>query len=214
MEPIARHLLNVSEQTPKPESAPTAPVSQTAIRTLWARMTEIYGHRWSATFGESTEGNSAADTWAKGLAGITPAQLADGLKACITSSDPWPPTLPEFRAMCVGVPSLVTIRAEINGKGERTPFAILVWQRLDAYQFRMVSAKDAERMLRDAYEDAREFVMRGGALPAVAPAIESEEKEFKPVSDDIAKKHMLDLRRELYGNKGNDDYIAKADSTF
>jgi hypothetical protein len=177
-------------------------------------MAEIYGHRWTASFGANPDPDGAAGTWAKGLAGITGAQLADGLKACITNSDPWPPTLPEFRAMCVGVPSLVTIRAEINGKGERTPFAILVWQRLDAYQFRMVSAKDAERMLRDAYEDAREFVMRGGALPAVAPAIESEEKEFKPVSDDIAKKHMLDLRRELYGDKGSGDYIDKADATF
>jgi len=203
MEPIARHLSNVYEQTLKPESVPTAPASPTAIRTLWARMTEIYGHRWSATFGESTDGNSAADTWAKGLAGITGVQLADGLKACIASSEPWPPTLPEFRAMCLGIPSLISVRAEINGKGDRTPFAILVWQRLDSYQYRQVSAKDSERMLVGAYEDAREFVMRGGALPEVVAAIEQDEKEFNPVPDEIAKKYMLDLKKELYGNSGD-----------
>jgi hypothetical protein len=162
-------------------------------------MTEIYGHRWSATFGESTDGNSAAETWAKGLAGVTGPQLADGLKACITSSDPWPPTLPQFRSMCLGIPSLVSIRAEINGKGDHTPFAMLVWQRLDSYQFRQVSAKDAERMLVGAYEDAREFVMRGGALPEVVAAVEHEEKKPVPVSPEVAKKHMLDLKRELYG---------------
>lgn len=164
-------------------------------------MTEIYGHRWSATFGESTDGNSAAETWAKGLAGVTGSQLADGLKACIASSDPWPPTLPEFRAMCLGIPSLVSIRAEINGKGERTPFAMLVWQRLDGYQFRQVSAKDADRMLVGAYEDAREFVMRGGELPVIAAAVEHQPKEFVPVSPEVAAKHMLDVRRELYGER-------------
>jgi hypothetical protein len=173
-------------------------------------MAEIYGHRWTSAYGDSTEADGAAGTWAKGLAGVTPAQLADGLKACLASSDPWPPTLPEFRAMCLGVPSLVSIRAEINGNGDRTPFAILVWQRIDSYQFRMVSAKDADRMLREAYEDAREFVMRGGALPEVVGAVAHEEKAFVPVSPDVAEKHMLNLRRELYGA----DYIAKADEAF
>jgi hypothetical protein len=100
--------------------------------------------------------------------------------------------------MCLGVPSLVSIRAEINGNGDRTPFAILV------------SAKDADRMLREAYEDAREFVMRGGALPEVVGAVAHEEKAFVPVSPDVAEKHMLNLRRELYGA----DYIAKADEAF
>ncbi len=164
-------------------------------------MAEIYGHRWTASFGANPDPDGAAGTWAKGLAGITPVQLADGLKACITSSDPWPPTLPEFRAMCLGIPSLVSIRAEINGKGERTPFAMLVWQRLDSYQFRQVSAKDADRMLVGAYEDAREFVMRGGELPVVAAAVEHQPKEFVPVSPEVAAKHMLDLRRELYGDR-------------
>lgn len=162
-------------------------------------MAEIYGHRWTSAYGDSTEADGAAGTWAKGLAGVTPSQLADALKACITSSDPWPPTLPEFRAMCLGIPSLVSVRAEIHGKAERTPFAILVWQRLDSYQFKQVSAKDAERMLIGAYEDAREFVMRGGALPEVAAAVEHEEKKPVPVSPEVAKKHMLDLKRELYG---------------
>ena len=31
-------------------------------------------------------------------------QLAAGLSACIASADPWPPTLPDFRARCLGIP--------------------------------------------------------------------------------------------------------------
>ena len=76
------------------------------MRTLWVRMAEIYGHRWTSSYGDSESG--AARTWAKGLAGVSPAQLA------------------------------------------------------------------AARMVRDAYEQAREFVMRGGQLPAVVAALEGQ----------------------------------------
>lgn len=162
-------------------------------------MAEIYGHRWTASFGANPDSEGAAGTWAKGLAGITPAQLAYGLKACITSSDPWPPTLPEFRAMCLGIPSLVSVRAEVNGKGERTPFGILVWERVDGYQYRQMSAKDAERMLQGAYEDAREFVMRGGELPVISAAVEHEAKEPEPVTPEQAKANLAKLQAILYG---------------
>ena len=47
------------------------------MRTLWVRMAEIYGHRWTSSYGDSESG--AARTWAKGLAGVSPAQLAAGL---------------------------------------------------------------------------------------------------------------------------------------
>lgn len=162
-------------------------------------MAEIYGHRWTASFGADPDPDGAAGTWAKGLAGINPVQLADGLKACIASSDPWPPTLPEFRAMCLGIPSLVSVRAEVNGKGMRTPFGMLVWERIDGYQYRQVPTKDAERMLLGAYEDAREFVMRGGELPELAYPIAHEEKEVTPLTPEETKANLAKLQAILYG---------------
>lgn len=172
-------------------------------------MAAIYGHRWVSSYGADPAG-VGGDTWAAGLAGLTGPQLADGLRAAVASSDPWPPTLPEFRAMCLGIPSLVSVRAEVNGKGDRTPFAMLVWQRLDSYQYRQVSAKDAERMLAGAYEDAREFVMRGGALPEVVGAVAHEEKEVTPLTPEETKAKLARLQELLYGG----DYIDKADEAF
>ncbi len=72
---------------------------------LWERFTHIYGHRFATAYGESAlnaEGQltDVAQTWAAGLAGITGEQLAVGLRACIKREDTWPPTLPEFRALC------------------------------------------------------------------------------------------------------------------
>lgn len=59
-------------------------------------MTAIYGHKWASAYGET----DADDTWASGLKDMTPQNLADGLRACLDRAEPWPPTLPEFRALC------------------------------------------------------------------------------------------------------------------
>ncbi len=69
-------------------------------------MTHLYGHKFSAAFGESAANpdgslTDVAHTWAGGLCGITGAQLAAGLRQCILSGAEWPPSLPEFRAMCL-----------------------------------------------------------------------------------------------------------------
>ena len=63
---------------------------------IWQRMTEMYGHRWT-----SQQGEEPNDTWLRGLHDLSTADLGCGLVACRDSAEGWPPTLPEFRAMCV-----------------------------------------------------------------------------------------------------------------
>lgn len=59
----------------------------------------------------------------------------------------------------------------------------MVWQNLDWYQFKHVSADKADRMLKEAYELVRELVMRGVALPEVPEqAIEQERPKVTPAS--------------------------------
>lgn len=66
------------------------------MATLWLRMTELYGHKWTSVHGES----DTSDTWGKVLVGLSREQLAAGMQACARSDDPWPPSAPEFRALC------------------------------------------------------------------------------------------------------------------
>lgn len=146
-------------------------------------MAEIYGHRWTSAYGDNPN-EGAAQTWAKGLGGILPRQLADGLRNCLASADPWPPTLPEFRAMCLNVPTLAQVRLELRG-GDHSPFTRAVWANLDGYRFRQSSADAADRMLRDAYELTREQVMRGQPLPEPSEAIKHEKPVFKPASPEV-----------------------------
>lgn len=65
------------------------------IERIWERMTAMYGHRWVSAHGERDDG-----TWSAGLGDVTGDEIAHGLSACLSREDPWPPSLPEFRAMC------------------------------------------------------------------------------------------------------------------
>lgn len=157
-------------------------------------MAEIYGTRWTSSFGERTD-EGAALTWAKGLAGLDPRQLAAGIEACIASADPWPPTLPDFRMRCLGIPSFAAVRAD---SAKQDGFTRLVWQYLDGHRYRMSSAEHADRLLREAYDQAKEHVMRGGAMPkAPAGEIAHEVREETPASREQVQTHLADIAKEL-----------------
>lgn len=69
------------------------------------KMTEMYGHRWTASFGEKADPDHS---WASVLKGITGQQIANGLNALVDKPDEydWPPPANVFRAMCLQVPGL------------------------------------------------------------------------------------------------------------
>lgn len=133
----------------------------------------MYGHAWASQNGDQATGITA-ETWASCLAGVTPTQIADGLRACLAEGAEFPPSAPRFRGMCLGIPSLAMVRLEIRG-GEHGPFTRAVWGNLDGYRFRQSSTDLADRLLRDAYDLTREQVMRGQPLPEARQQIEHEE---------------------------------------
>jgi len=64
-------------------------------------MAELYGNRWTGSFGVSADQSHA---WAAALGGLNGQQIAVGLAALTTTEDEqlrkWPPSAPEFRALC------------------------------------------------------------------------------------------------------------------
>lgn len=78
--------------------------------------------------------------------------------------------------------------------GQRSPFTLMVWQQIDGYLFKQASADKSERMMKDAYELAREMVMRGHSLPEVPTAvIEHVEPEFKPATKESVEAAFAEL---------------------
>ena len=97
--------LQNGQQRPVENGSATTPPPRLIIN-LWERMAHIYGHKWTSAHGESgiekNELTEVARTWATGLRGVTGEQIAVGLRACIDRLDDWPPTLPEFKRLCLG----------------------------------------------------------------------------------------------------------------
>jgi hypothetical protein len=185
-----------------------------AMRRFWARMVAIYGHKWASAYGDACEADDgkltvAGDTWQRGLTGVTEYQIADGLESCLTSADPWPPTLPAFRALCLGIPGLTAVLREINaylrrgapGDLDPTPFVRLVWMHLDTYRLRHADVDKGDRLIRAAYDVAREAVMRGEPLPEPpVAAIEAAKPEKPKPADPAVVAAELAKVRELLGD--------------
>lgn len=186
---------------PDQAEGPSPPtLADDALDALWIAMVDVYGHKWTSAFGVDPQTGSGS-TWARGLAGMNARQLGAGIDAAIASADPWPPSLPEFRGMCLSIPSLGEVRHELHADAAvRTPFTVLVWQGIDSYAFRLASREQADRMIRDAYELAREHVMCGGELPGqvAGELAEPEKPEIKMADPDAPSR----AREALWGESG------------
>lgn len=198
-----------------PLGAPdTAPPNLRTLRRLWAKLAGVYGWRWTKAYGDSPERfdgdrptgelTVAGETWQQGLTGITHAELTLGLSRALTSADPWPPTLPEFRAMALGVPTLAQVQLALANRREQpdgmTAFVRLVWRWIDGYAFARADTSTAERMVRGAYELAREYRMQLGPLPAAPVAVIEQAEPPRPTaaSAATAAAHMARIAEMLH----------------
>lgn len=81
--------------------SPSDKLSQSNMDKLWLKMAELYGIRWTGSFGASADQTHA---WATVLGGLTGQQIANGLSILSATQDQqlrkWPPAAPEFRCLC------------------------------------------------------------------------------------------------------------------
>lgn len=160
----------------------------------------IYGHRWASAMRE-TATDEAAACWLEGLAGVTQHQVAAGIRALRRGEGPrdgWPPTLPQFRELCLGVPSLAEAKARIGvAARDRSAFDRLVWHYLDAYRFRRADQESAERLIRDAYDQARAHVLRLDPMPPESQALTHEPAPAKPAKPETVETEFAAMARAL-----------------
>lgn len=192
-------------------------------------MVGAYGYRWVNHFGDSPEHDEqlaigdearltdAGKMWAEGLAGMSSAQLGAGIRRAVFSAQRDPPTLPEFRAMCLGIPSLARVQITLARRNDDEDpqlraFVRLVWSYIDPYRYNNdADPKSDVFIIRDAYLLAREHVMSGGELPP-APAgllAAPPKKAPKPIpaSDEFVAAELDKIRDalKLAGTGSHDD---------
>lgn len=104
----AHDQLQTKSETPLPSETPEK-LPRALMDKLWIKMTEMYGHRWTANFGVLADPNHS---WASVLKGLNGTQIANGLNALVEKPDEydWPPPANVFRAMCLQVPGMPSIK--------------------------------------------------------------------------------------------------------
>ena len=145
-------------------------LSDKMICNIWQRMATIYGYKWVSHMGNADSGNGiltdASKTWQKGLRGVTIEQIKYGFDVLIFKNHEWPPSLPEFRKLCLsnmisGVPSMdevLKVLISVQGKNGslasryRHPLIFAISQEIDMFELRTAKTMDAKRLVNAVYE--------------------------------------------------------------
>jgi len=194
-------------------------LSERVINRIWEKMSAIYGHRWVSAYGvhvdESGKLSQAAETWSMGLSGLSREQLAHGFEYLLKNGKEWPPTLPEFREMCVqastdvpGLHEVVSILANARSREGslvdryRHPLVLAIALEVDMHALRTASTTKAEAMVGPAY---KRLVAAGWPeWPEHAFDRVKSIGHDKPVSRQAARDGLAMMRAALgYGGCGN-----------
>lgn len=146
------------------------------IEDLWERMAKIYGHKWTSSYGDADDG-----TWRAGLRGLTRKHIAHGLTKCVRGAEVWPPSLPEFIAMCkptpqdFGLPNFETAYREairgcaVDDHVWTHPAVYHAMQEVGRYEFKNFTDSRLRQLFERAYEITCRRVMDGEQLDAPIP---------------------------------------------
>lgn len=162
------------------QQGPQRKVTTRTIEMLWDKMSAMFGHRWTSSFGEKTDPDGV---WMRCLQELTPHDIGNGLNAVALSGMDWPPTAPQFREMCVNhalinLPSADEAYFELchfMRSGSRnyqllSPATYWAWRTLDHWNFRHMNADKAEKTFRAAYKLALDHARKGGEFAPVPVA--------------------------------------------
>lgn len=127
-------------------------------------MTQTYGHKWTSSFGDAPKADHA---WAKILGGLNGQQIANGLHRMIELGQTdqevakWPPSAPDFRAMCLhvsGMPDVAQAWTEaLIGKYSHEAVQVAA-EATGTYELR--TAKHSDKALRQNFERNYAIVQR------------------------------------------------------
>jgi len=164
---------------------------------FWVRMLAHYGHAWRAEHGLVPDGERAA-VWSDAMAGLSGQQIANGIRAATMRLSDFPPRAAKFRELCLGIPSLGEVIAELaNTNAERSPFATAVWRRLDDWAYRCADTRKADAMMAKAYAHVRKRVLLGDALPKPEPQVEHKPEPFTPAQPHVVDRAFAEIMQTL-----------------
>lgn len=179
---------------------------------LFNRLDGMYPQRWRAAFPGEDSIRNWREAWADAFidAGITPQQVADGIRACARQYD-WPPSITEFLKACA--PQLDAeaafseaceqMRLREDGRDQWSHRAVY-WAAVEfgTWDLRNASWQTAKgrwtRLLAEklAQQDLPEVPPRRDALPAPGQGSADPEKVRKLLAECKARLHAMPVMAE------------------
>lgn len=189
-------------------------LSDQVIFHLWKRMLSIYGYKWASHMGLSTDAkghlSDAAKTWQQGLSGLGIDQVKIGFDMLISKSCEWPPSLPEFRKLCLSkkmedIPTseqCVNVLVSVSGKTGSIksryghPLIFCIASQVDMHILRTVRTVTAIKTIMPIYE---RLLLKG--FPGWPDYALTEQKALKadkrPVDLEKSRSHFASFCEKL-----------------
>lgn len=176
---------------------PTAQPLQAGDRrmaNLWIRLTKQFGARWASQYGDCDDG-----TWASALRGVDSQTLGQALGRVALSGSEFPPSLPEFLAICgraSGLPDAGTAYA--NACHNRWSHAVVyeAAKRVGIYELRTRAERDMMPKFREHYGAVCAAWMAGERF-SVPGALRVTRQKPAACRPEVAAAHMAKLRQAL-----------------
>lgn len=196
---------------------------------VWLRLAEIYGHRLTSAFGDKPP-----QPWIAGIAKLTDQQIRTALGRCVADKIAWPPTLPEFIALCEprpedhNLPSLEdAYREAVMLAGDRlagkpiNPSHPAIWHAADAAGLTLLTqyAEAGKRDFARCWQITVRAVMAGEQLAPIPKALPPPEGTPDVLTDqeraerDAARDKALAQLDQMFGKRKEPEPEQSADES-
>ena len=119
---------------------------------MW--MAAVYGRTWTGQYAGETA-KVAIAAWGDGLFDLTDEHLEAGRRGTLKRHSDWPPSLPEFRRLCLGLGSDADAVEAAMNRDRDHPIGRYIVGGITSWDWSNLSTKDLEKRCRGGLEDAR-----------------------------------------------------------
>lgn len=161
---------------------------------LWLRMGKQFGARWTSQYGDCDDG-----TWAAALRGVDTPTLGNALGRVALGGSEFPPSLPEFLAICgraCGLPDAGSAYADACHNRWRHPVVYEAARRVGIYELRTRAERDMLPKWREHFGSVCAAWMAGERY-TMPEALRITRQKSVPSTPESAATHIAELRRTL-----------------
>ena len=151
------------------------PLTDKKVKQLFMRFGAIWLQKWTSAFPTSAALTIAKAEWSEGLSGISDKSILRGITT-VRQTLEWPPSIAEFRRLCLGLPDKQTVRFRVlQGGGD--PLTNMIREMIGDWELRSKPidwiSNQAEKFYPIALQEMSDVVIK-----EQSPAIMSENEHL------------------------------------